>query len=173
MRSAADLWMALAGTALLFAGCGNLPGKPLPDAIPTDPDSVTDFKVLFRANCSGCHGAEGTGGAALPIADPVYLAIADDALLHHVISEGIAGASMPAFARSAGGMLTDQQVDILARGLREHYGKPDALGGAEAPFYMSMEEGNAKRGAGVYRVFCSSCHGPDGKGGSKAGSIVD
>ena len=70
-------------------------------------------------------------------------------------------------------MLTDQQVDILARGLRERYGKPDALAGAEAPLYMSMEEGDAKRGARVYATFCSSCHGPSGEGGVKASSIVD
>jgi mono/diheme cytochrome c family protein len=173
MRSRSDPWLVLAGAALLFAGCGNFPGKPIPDDMPTDPDNITDFNVLFRANCSGCHGAEGKGGAALSIADPVYLAIADDALLHHVITNGIAGTSMPAFAKSAGGMLTDQQVDIIARGLREHYAKADALAGAEAPFYMSMEEGDSKRGAQVYATFCASCHGPNGKGGSKAGPIVD
>ena len=33
--------------------------------------------------------------------------------------------------------------------------------------------GDPQRGADVYRTYCSSCHGADGRGGSKASSIVD
>jgi mono/diheme cytochrome c family protein len=150
-----------------------LPGRPAASSIPTDPDEISDFKVLFKTNCSGCHGTEGKGGAALSIGDPVYLAIADDSLLHKVITNGIAGTSMPAFARSAGGMLTGKQVDIIVRGLREHYSKPNVLTGITPPAYTSTEASDATRGAAVYETFCASCHGPTGKGGPKASSIVD
>lgn len=164
----------LLGVAILScAGCGNLPGRPTPASIVTDPDSITDFNVLFKTNCSGCHGAEGRGGAALSIADPVYLAVADDTQIRKVVTNGIAGTSMPAFARSAGGMLTANQVDILVRGLREHYAKPNVLAGSTPPSYASTETGDASRGAAVYETYCASCHGPGGKGGSKASSIVD
>jgi len=157
----------------LLAGCANLPGRPTPVSVITDPDKITDFAYLFKTNCSGCHGAEGKGGAALSISDPVYLAIADDALLRKVISNGIRGTAMAAFGKSAGGMLTAEQVEILVHGLREHYGKTDALAGATPPPYAAAEYGDAARGGAVYERFCASCHGAGGKGGTKASSIVE
>jgi cytochrome c oxidase cbb3-type subunit 3 len=168
-----QLRLLLVAAVLCCAGCGNLPGRPTPDSVVTDPDKISDFKLLFNSNCSGCHGAEGKGGAALSIADPVYLAIADDTLIRKVVTNGIPGTSMPAFAKSAGGMLTANQVDIIVRGLREHYAKPDALAGSTPPPYVSAETGDVTRGAAFYANFCASCHGPVGKGGSKASSIVD
>jgi len=159
--------------ALFLAGCSSLPGRPTPASVVTDPDNITDFQFLFKTNCSGCHGPEGKGGAALSIADPVYLAIADDVLLRKVVTNGIRGTSMPAFAKSAGGMLTAGQVEILVHGLREHYAKPETLSGATPPPYATAETGDASRGVTVYETFCSSCHGAAGKGGSKAGSIVE
>jgi cytochrome c oxidase cbb3-type subunit 3 len=162
-------------SASLFScvGCSDLPGRPGPNSIPVDPDKVTDFSQLYGRNCSGCHGVEGKGGAALSLGDPVYLAIADDAVIHEVITKGLPGTSMPAFAKSAGGMLTDNQVDVVARGLRERYSKPNALAGSVPPPYSSTEPGDATRGAAAYDTFCASCHGAAGKGGPKASSIVD
>jgi len=160
-------------TALWCVACANLPGRPTSNDIPVDPDNVSNFNVLFRTNCSGCHGPNGQNGAALPIADPVYLAIADDARIRNVVTNGIPGTSMAAFAQSAGGMLTEKQVDIIVRGLREHYAKPDALAGASAPPYAAAESGDAKHGAAVYQTFCASCHGPDGKGTPRGSSVVD
>jgi mono/diheme cytochrome c family protein len=159
--------------ALWCAGCGNLPGRPTSRDIPVDPDNVSDFDLLFRTNCSGCHGENGQNGAALPIADPVYLAIADDTRVRKVVTSGIPGTSMAAFAQSAGGMLTERQADIIVRGLRERYAKPNALAGVAAPPYAATEPGDATRGAAVYQTFCASCHGADGKGGPKGSSIVD
>ena len=57
-------------------------------------------------------------GAAIGLANPVYLAIADDARRTRATAQGVPGTLMPAFARSAGGMLTDQQVAILVAGMR-------------------------------------------------------
>ena len=166
--------LALLVAALFFCvGCGDLPGRPKVDSIPIDPDKMMDFAVLFGKNCSGCHGAEGRRGAALSIGDPVYLAIADDSILRKAVTDGIAGTSMPAFARSAGGMLTDDQVSVIIRGIREHYSKPNALAGSAPPSYASSDSGDAAHGAAVFNSFCASCHGPAGKGGAKAGSIVD
>jgi mono/diheme cytochrome c family protein len=163
----------LAAALVLCAGCSNLPGRPASDSIPIDPDNLADFTLLYKQNCSGCHGAEAKSGAALSLGDPVYLAIADDATLHKVVSNGIAGTSMPAFAKSAGGMLTDKQVDIIVRGIRERYSRPDALAGIAPPPYAATEAGDATRGASVYQTFCSSCHGAGGRGSAKASSIVD
>jgi len=163
----------LAAAVFLCAGCSNLPGRPAPDSIPIDPDNITDFNLLYGKNCSGCHGADAKGGAALQLGDPVYLAIADETTMRKAVTKGIAGTSMPAFAKSAGGMLTDAQVDIIVRGIRERYAKPGTLAGVAAPPYSVSEPGDAKRGAAVYETFCVSCHGAGGKGGPKASSIVD
>jgi len=173
MNSRRIMPVFLAAISFACAACADAPGRPAPTSIPVDPDNVSDFSTLFANNCSGCHGLDGKGGAALTLADPVYLAIADDATLHKVVTNGIQGTSMAPFAKSAGGMLTENQVDIIVRGLRQRYSKSDALAGVTPPPYASNTPGDAKRGAAAYDTFCSSCHGPDGKGGSKAGSIVD
>lgn len=160
-------------SALCCGACGSVPGRPTADSIPVDPDNISDFQLLYKNNCSGCHGPEGKNGAALPIGDPIYLAIADDALLHKVVTNGIRGTSMAAFGKSAGGMLTETQVDIIVRGLRERYAKADVLAGAAPPPYTVEGKGDATRGATAYQTFCASCHGPDGKGTPKGSSIVD
>jgi len=137
------------------------------------PDKVTAFALLFAANCAACHGAEGRGGAALALADPVYLAIADDVTIRRVVSEGVPGTAMPAFAQSAGGMLTDEQIEAIVGGIRARWARPDALRGAKPPPYAARGDGDPRRGASVYAVYCSSCHGANGRGGERASSIVD
>ena len=88
-------------------------------------------------------------------------------------ANGIAGTAMPAFAQSAGGMLTSKQIDLIVGGIRERWSKPDALQGANPPPYPSTQPGNSSRGSEVYATYCSSCHGAEGRGGEKASSIVD
>src|SRR5277367_2012689 len=171
--SLTPLILAVCISALGLCGCANAPGRPTPGDIPIVPSEISDFDVLYAQNCSGCHGSEGKGGAAIPLGDPVYLAIADDAVLHRVATNGIPGTSMPAFAQSAGGMLTDNQIDVIVRGIRERWSKPNVLSGANPPPYSSTSPGDPSRGSQVYATFCSSCHGVAGKGGPKASSIVD
>ena len=159
--------------ALALSACNSAPGRPTAADVPIAPDEVSDFDALFSTNCAGCHGPNGRGGAALSLADPVYLAIVDDATLRRVATNGIPGTSMTAFAQSAGGMLTDKQIDVIVSGIRSRWAKPEILRGANPPPYSSPEAGNPTRGADVYAAYCSSCHGPGGRGGPKASSIVD
>jgi len=158
--------------ALVTCGaCSNSRGAPRADSEVVPPGQVVDFNLLYGQNCAGCHGAQGKGGAAIALANPVFLAIADDAAIRRTTANGVPGTPMPAFAQSAGGMLTDKQIDALVRGIRS-WTKPDALGNATPPPYAA-QAGNEQRGADAYRTYCSSCHGADGHGGSKASSIVD
>ena len=169
--------LLILGAVVLFAlglgGCANAPGRPGSSEMPVIPSEVSDFGALYQQNCAGCHGAAGKGGAAIALANPVYLAIADDAILHRATASGIPGTSMPAFAQSAGGMLTDKQVDVIVSGIRERWSKPDVFRGAAPPPYSSSEPGNSARGSEAYATYCSSCHGAAGRGGQKAKSIVD
>jgi cytochrome c oxidase cbb3-type subunit III len=157
----------------LLCGCANAPGRAVAGDVPIVPSEISDFSTLYSQNCAGCHGAEGKGGAAIALDDPVYLAIADDAVVRGAAANGILGTSMPAFAQSAGGMLSDKQIEAIVGGIRERWAKPDALRGANPPPYSSSEPGDASRGMLVYTQFCSSCHGAGGRGGQKASSIVD
>lgn len=158
--------------AFALAGCDSLPGKPHPGPEVPRPDDVLDFAVLYKENCSACHGAEGKGGAAIALNNPVYLGLVDDATLRRVTAQGIRGTAMPGFAESAGGMLTDKQVDAIVREMRARWARPDALHGGAPPYAASLK-GDAQHGAEAYKSYCSSCHGADGKGGKAAGSIVD
>jgi mono/diheme cytochrome c family protein len=131
-----------------------------------------DFATLYGENCAGCHGAEGRPGAAVALADPVYLAFVDDATLRRVTADGVPGTAMPAFARGAGGPLTEAQVDLIVREMRSRWGRPAAVGAATLPPYAAAP-GDAERGARAYAARCASCHGPSGTGGAHGGSIVD
>src|ERR1700722_11151613 len=116
---------ALGLSALGLCGCANAPGRPLPGDLPVVPGEVSDFGALYEQNCAGCHGSEGKGGAAIALGDPVYLAIADGAVLRSAAAKGIPGTSMPAFAQSAGGILTAKQIDVIVRGIRESWSRSD------------------------------------------------
>ena len=165
--------MTLAVMALLaLAGC-SLPGKPMTAGIVRRPSDNLDAVVLYKQNCAGCHGAEGKLGPAPPIGDPVYLALVDDSTLRDVISKGRAGTAMSAFAESQGGMLTEKQVDAIVRGIRQRWGKSDVLQGVTAPSYAAKGAGSAQHGSEVFSTYCASCHGTNGTGSDKVGSIVD
>ena len=157
---------------LAFTGCSNSPGRPGPDSEVIPPNQVMEFNLLYSQNCAGCHGPNGKGGAAIALANPVFLAIADDTAIRHTAASGVPGTPMPAFAQSAGGILTDKQIDSLVSGIRS-WAKPDDLQNATLPPYSSPTPGDPQRGAGAYQTYCSSCHGVDGRGGTKASSIVD
>lgn len=169
-------WTLILASLLITSACGlrqNAGGQPAANSEPISPTKILDFALLYGSNCAGCHGQNGTGGAAIGLADPVYLAIADDATITRVTADGVPGTAMPAFAQRSGGMLTDSQIAAIVRGMRSRWANPEALRGAAAPPYAAAQTGDAQRGSGVYGTFCSSCHGPEGAGSARAGSIVD
>jgi mono/diheme cytochrome c family protein len=157
---------------MLFFGCASPHGQLKKGSETVAPNEVLEFGTLYAENCAGCHGVEGRGSIAIALSDPAYLAVADDTVMRKVISNGVRGTAMPAFAESAGGMLTDKQIDALVSGIRS-WANSGLLHGAAPPPYAAKTSGDLQRGADVYQTFCSSCHGPDGTGGKKASSIVD
>jgi len=164
-------WLLL--VALSVAACDSLPGRPSEADRPMRPADIKDFAALYGENCSGCHGADGQFGPALPLDHPVYLALVDDATLRRVIAQGVPGTAAPPLARSAGGVLTDAQIDLIISGIRKRWTRPEAVAGATLPPYAADGGGDAQRGRDVYAASCQSCHGADGTGGGKVGSIVD
>jgi cytochrome c oxidase cbb3-type subunit 3/ubiquinol-cytochrome c reductase cytochrome c subunit len=173
--------VVLAAAGLALTGCSRIPGVPGPGPEVVRPEEVLDFPTLYKANCAACHGENGRNGAAISLANPVYLAIAGEDTLREIAGKGIAGKLMPPFAKSAGGMLTDQQISVLAHGMMQQWSKPDLFAAISVPQYASTMPGDAARGQEAFGTFCARCHGAGGqgskgkeKGGAgQVGSIVD
>jgi cytochrome c oxidase cbb3-type subunit 3 len=167
-------WMLV--SILITTACGardSAPGRPLANSQLMPPAAVMDFGILYANNCAGCHGRDGKGGAAIGLAAPVYLAIADDATIRRVTANGVPGTAMPAFAQQSGGMLTDEQINAIVRGIRGNWARRDATAAVDFPPYAAPVPGDPKRGEAAYGLYCSSCHGAGGRGGGRASAIVD
>jgi mono/diheme cytochrome c family protein len=172
MRHSTFLIIATVLAIALCSGCNSAPGRPRPESKVLSPKKIVNFETLYQQNCAGCHGAQGGGGAAIGLNSQGYLAIANDATIRRVTSEGVPGTAMPAFAQSSGGMLTDEQINAIVTGIRTSWAKPGHIDLAP-PSYAALTVGDPKHGAEAYATYCSSCHGNAGQGGSRAGSIVD
>jgi mono/diheme cytochrome c family protein len=171
------LSLSLLTCTLLLAGCKNIPGKPKLGAETERPEQVADFATLYKQNCVACHGDNGRNGAAISLANPVYLATAGAANLQRVTAAGVPGTMMPPFAKTAGGMLTDQQIAILAHGMISAWGDASALTGQTPPSYTSIGHGDSANGQKVFAAACARCHGTDGNGQiagkTHLGSLID
>ena len=158
---------------LMLAACSAPDGAPQANSEPVAPSQVLDFGTLYAQNCAGCHGAEGRGGASIALANPVYLAIVDQTTMRNVVASGVRGTSMPASAQPAGGMLTDQQIEVITSGIFSRWGRQQVLDGANPPSYVARAPGNVDHGQLVFGRYCASCHGSDGGGAPKGSAITN
>ena len=156
---------------VLLSACSTPSGQPQKDSEIVAPDQVVDFGTLYAQNCAGCHGAEGRGGASVSLANPVYLAIVNESAVHNVVANGVRGTSMPAFAESAGGLLTEEQINVITSGMFSRWGRKGIPDGTNPPSYAAKTTGDAARGEIAFGTYCASCHGTEGHGGSKGSAI--
>jgi mono/diheme cytochrome c family protein len=172
------LIVVVCAAALPLTGCDGLPGRPRPDARELAPTEIMTFAPLYARNCAGCHGQTGRLGAARPLNDPVYLAVVPTERMRQLIATGIPGTAQPAFALSAGGPLTDQQIDVLVQGMKSRWQRPDVVADYQVPTYAAGPASSDKaadlaRGRAVFAAACAGCHGEDGRGGPKGGAVAD
>lgn len=173
--------LMLSAACIATTGCSRIPGRPGPGPEVIRPDEVLDFATLYKNNCAACHGANGKNGAAISLANPVYLAVVGEQTIQQTVTKGVSGGLMPAFAKSSGGSLTDRQVSIIAQGLIQQWGTSDHLAGANPPPYAATLSPNTDHGQQAYTAACARCHGADGEGAAgdpktgagKLGSIVN
>jgi mono/diheme cytochrome c family protein len=173
--------LAISLLSLSTFGCNGAPGRPKAGPEIPRPDEIQDFARLYKQNCAACHGESGKQGAAISLNNPEYLALAGEDVLIQITAKGVTNTSMPSFAKSTGGMLTDQQIHSVIDGMIKQWGKPNVLAGQNPPPYAATRTGDAQQGQQVFTTYCARCHGADGKGltakntGAKnnAGSIVD
>lgn len=171
--------MKLFFVVILFAsvaidGCG----KPDPTRRCIRPDQINDFPTLFGKNCSGCHGVDGQFGPAPPLNDQLFQTIISDEQLTHIVVAGRTDTLMPAFAESHGGTLTDEQISILVKGIRQQWAKTLKHPIQDLPIYQiasddpaGIRKADVAGGATVFEKVCSMCHGEQGSGGD-AGAIT-
>jgi mono/diheme cytochrome c family protein len=174
MSAVSNLCVGLLSTLCLGCiGC-DAPGRPRPGTEVPLPGQVMEFATLYKQNCAGCHGENGKNSAAISLADPVYLAKAGEATLRQVTANGIAGTLMPAFEKSAGGTLTDRQIDSLVQGILQQWSRPNVLGDSPVPPYAASAKPDPTQGQKTFAEFCTRCHGASGMGTKDVpGSIVD
>ena len=158
---------------LMLAACSIPDREPQTNSEPVAPNQLLDFGTLYAQNCAGCHGAEGRGGASIALANPVYLAIVDETTMRNIVANGIRGTSMPAFAQRAGGMLIEQQIEVITSGIFSRWGRKQVLDGANPPSYAAKAVGNVDRGQVVFARYCASCHGSEGGGTSKGSAVTN
>ncbi len=165
---------ALAVLSLVMLAACSIPDRePQTNSEPVAPNQLLDFGTLYAQNCAGCHGAEGRGGASIALANPVYLAIVDETTMRNIVANGIRGTSMPAFAQRAGGMLIEQQIEVITSGIFSRWGRKQVLDGANPPSYAAKAVGNVDRGQVVFARYCASCHGSEGGGTSKGSAVTN
>jgi cytochrome c oxidase cbb3-type subunit III len=173
MTAFRSLYVSAALGLTLFSACGSPPGQPRKGTETLAPNDVVAFDTLYADNCAGCHGAGGRGGVAISLGDPVYLALVSDATMRAVIANGVRGTSMPAFARSAGGMLTDRQIDVITRDIRSRWSRAGILDAAHPPSYAATSTGDVAQGQAAFATYCQACHGENGRGGAKGSAITN
>ena len=155
IRTTAAVTCALA--FCMLSGCKKLPGYPKPAWQP--PQEQMKFSVLYKTNCAACHGETGENGMAIPLANPEFQALVGDETLRQIISNGMPGTMMTAFAEKDGGTLTDKQIDALIASMRKRWSKPDAFGGMTPPAYLQPATGgDPQQGRKDYITYCMSCH---------------
>ena len=170
---------------LALAGCGMAHGRPGPGPDVPRPEEELHFTALYKENCAGCHGENGRDGAAISLANPIYIAFAREHL-NGIVANGVPGHLMPAFGKGAGGMLTDKQIAVLTQGMIDRWGSAALHPGQTIPPYAATLKPDLVHGQQAYSTFCARCHGANGEGGTaekessatptgsrKPGSIVD
>jgi copper transport protein len=90
--------------------------------IPADAASIERGRLIYLANCSGCHGTDGAGAGAVTGYRPsdlagVVPALTDGALAYRV-TNGLAGTPMPGFATA----LSENDRWDLVNYLRDRWG---------------------------------------------------
>jgi len=122
-----------------------------PIAVPSPVAPPGPGADIFAANCSGCHGAAGQGGVAvpsLPFPPPPLAPAGFASLVEPMVRQG--GIQMPSFARQ----LTDAQIQQVAQYVAQQIADPAA------------RTANTAYGGQIFRLYCAGCHSTTGRGGA-------
>ena len=138
-------WLAL----LMAAGCAAQQKNPFGD----DPKAVEAGRLIFRLQCSPCHGKTGDTGHAPDLTLGSYRVGNTDMDIYRIVANGAQGTEMPDFLAHLGGENVWRVVSYL-RSISRH----DAV----------KTTGNLAAGQALYqgKGNCAMCHIIGGKGGA-------
>jgi putative heme-binding domain-containing protein len=109
----------------------------------TGPEHAADGARLFRVQCGGCHGAQGTGtGTGPDLTTGSFRHGGSDEALFQTITKGVPGTAMPGFKLTGlqtWQLITHLRALVVARG-------------------ASLAKGDAAAGARLFGTNCSGCH---------------
>jgi cytochrome c oxidase cbb3-type subunit III len=172
MQPRALYWCVLFFGLAALGGCGRLPGKPKEADRWKAPEANMDFADLYGTNCLACHSNGQSLGASISMNNPPYLAVIPKGTLRKIVADGIPHSSMPGYSSNVGGLLTDDQINVIVEGIYK-WAKGHEVPTDNLPPY-SAALGDPERGESVFAQNCANCHGSEGAGvPGKAGSVVD
>jgi cytochrome c oxidase cbb3-type subunit 3 len=172
MQPRALYWCLLFVNLAALSGCGRLPGQPKEADRWKPPEANMNFAELYHENCLACHSNGQTLGASISMNNPPYLAVIPKETLRKVVAEGIPHTGMPGYSSSVGGLLTEDQINVIVAGIY-NWAKGHEVPTDNLPPY-SAALGDTERGEAVFAQACANCHGSEGAGvQGKAGSVVD
>lgn len=123
----------------------------LSNPLASDPAAAKAGQLLFRSNCSPCHGLDARGGGRGPdLASGRWVHGSSDSDIFHTISTGVPGTQMPANS------FEDSETWAIVAYLR-----------SLALSTHTNLPGDAAQGERLFtqRFGCSSCHMVNGQGG--------
>ncbi|HKI75178.1 MAG TPA: cytochrome-c oxidase, cbb3-type subunit III [Pseudomonadales bacterium] len=123
------------------------------DQLAQDPEAHKMGRRLFTINCSQCHGATATGSFGFPnLTDDEWMWGGSGVQIETTISGG-RQAAMPAW----GPVLGDTGVNEVASYVMSLSGR-------------QVDPAVAGKGEALFKTYCVTCHGPDGKGNALFGA---
>lgn len=190
-------WVFVLGCGLKVGAAGARPEAAAPATSAPDPrvELEAQGRYVFEKNCVACHGRWGDGRGELAVgmvprpnnftrarfkfrSTPSGSLPTDDDL-RRVVTLGIAGSSMPAFAA-----LPDRDIRSVITYLKtfsRRWDNPSLKAAPVAipptPSWMEDSETrpeHARKGRELYRANCAPCHGDTGRGdGPSAAALED
>ena len=137
------------------------------DGSKLDSASLRYASAIYAKHCALCHGKNREGYAAdfapslrsHSLMATTQLPASSYNFLRHTIAYGRTGTAMAPYAKSQGGPLGEDDIDLLLKWFHES-------SGVKKPIEMSTKPiaGNAALGKTLYAKHCASCHGTKGEG---------
>ena len=164
--------------AAMPAGCDiydDLPGRPAPNPAPVAAaNTLEGFQRVWSDRCAGCHGADGTLGAARPMRDAEYLTALGREEMARLIREGVPGTRMPAYGGQAVDPIPDPEIEAFVEGMYAAWAAPtdEATPVSEGLPWAHSGGGDAGRGATIFTANCASCHPAQVPPGGSADPLV-
>jgi mono/diheme cytochrome c family protein len=130
-----------------------------------DNKAIEAGEKIYKQQCSACHGDEGFGEGAkegTSINNQQYLNSVSDKDLYNAVKFGRDGTVMPAYAAN----LSEEDLNHLVAFMRNWQTKSLDQ---DVPEKIS---GNPENGKKLYQLYCASCHGLEGVGKKKMGTVL-